>query len=190
MKTSPIITLPDLRLRRPSQSVKQITDQTLATIAKMKQAAIDWEEGREHELSTALTAIQIGIPERIVIVRTDLDQIENCDFTTLINPEIVKLQGKTIVDFEGCLSVPDFYGKVPRKEKVKIKAKNERGETFFLKAEGFLARILQHEIDHANGIPFVDRIKNNPKAFYKLQPNGELINVDFQEVLASGIFRD
>lgn len=186
-----ILTLPDPRLRQKSETVGQITPEIKDIIRRMREAALDWEEGRPHELSTAISAVQIGEMKRIVIVREDFSNPDNKNFISLINPEITKFSGKTTFDFEGCLSVPDFYGEVPRKDKIKIKAKNEHGQTIFLKADGFLSRILQHEIDHTNGVTFVDRIKNNPQAFYRLQKDGELKHVDYdQDVLPSGIFRD
>lgn len=187
---SKIISLPDSRLRQKSETVFKVDKTILDIIKRMKKAAIEWEESRPHELSTALAAIQIGEPKRVVIVREEINNPKNKNFTVLINPEIIKKSGKKTKDLEGCLSVPDFYGQVPRYPKIKLKAKNEQGQTIFIKADGFLARILQHEVDHTNGIPFVDRIKEDHKAFYKLQEDGSLENIDYEEVRASGIFRD
>lgn len=185
-----IITLPDPRLRQKSEPVIRIDNEARKCIAAMKQAALDWEENRPNENSAALAAVQIGVMKRIIIIREDFDNKSSKNFIALINPEITQAAGRKSSDFEGCLSVPDFYGKVPRFNKIKIKAKNEEGKTIFLKAEGFLARILQHEIDHTNGITFVDRIKNNKEAFYKLTKDGELRKVDYEAVIAAGIFGD
>ena len=176
-----IITLPDPRLRQKSETVVKIDKDIKDMIATMKQAAIDWEDSRPNELSTALAAVQIGIMKRIVIIRENISDADNKDFVTLINPEIVKATGRKEVDLEGCLSVPDYYGKVARFPKIKVKAKNENGKTVFIKADGFMARTLQHEIDHTNGIAFVDHIKNQPNAFYKLMKSGKLKKVKYSE---------
>lgn len=187
---SKIISLPDPRLRQKSETVFEINKTILDIVERMKKAAIDWEDDRPHELSTALAAVQIGELKRIIIIREEVSNPKNKKFNVLINPEIIKKSGKITKDFEGCLSVPDFYGKVPRYLKIKLKAKNKQGQTVFIKADGFLARILQHEVDHTNGIPFVDRIKKDRKAFYKLQADGSLKNINYEEVRTSSIFRD
>ncbi len=185
-----IITLPDPRLRQKSEPVGEITTEILEIIENMKSAALDWEKNRPHEVSTALTAVQIGILKQIIIVREDFGDKNNKTFHILINPKIVKLDGKSSKDYEGCLSVTDIYGKVSRPDRVKIKAKNEHGEVFFIKARGFLSRVLQHEMDHIEGITFVDRIKE-PGDFYKLDDRGELQELDYDtEVKATGILRD
>ncbi len=185
-----IITLPNPTLWQLSEDVKEITPEILEIIEKMKQAAIDWEDGREHEVSVALAAVQIGILKNIVIIRSNFDDKSVKDFDVLINPKIIRKEGKIVSDFEGCLSVKDFYGKTPRYNKVRVKAKNEKGQDIKIKAKGFLARVLQHEIDHSNGMTFVDHVKNHHH-FYKLQTNGELKNLDYEtEVKTSGILRD
>jgi len=98
-----------------------------------------------------------------------------------INPEIVKLEGEVTEDYEGCLSVRDVYGKVPRHSKVKLKALDLNGKQFRATAEGFMARIFQHEIDHTNGIVFIDHIKDMSEAFFKLKADGELEPLDYEK---------
>ncbi len=176
-----IIHLPNDHLRQKSRKVHVITDETKQIIADMTSAAIDWENSRPHEISAALAAVQIDRLERIVIVRSNFEDKEDKSFTALINPEIVKYEGDIIHDYEGCLSVKKIYGKVPRHSKVRVKALNEHGETVRLKAEGFLARVIQHEIDHTNGIVFIDHIKDKPKAFYTLDSNGELQSLNYDK---------
>lgn len=185
-----IITLPHPDLRERSARVHVITDETLALIEDMKNAALDWEDSRPHELAVALAAVQIDRLERVVIIRGDTDDKENRDFTVLINPEIVKGEGKTIREHEGCLSVKDIYGLVPRFEKIRVKALDESGHEVRIKAEGFLARVLQHEIDHTNGIVFIDHIDQDKDAFFTLIPSGELEPLDYDDVASRGIFRD
>src|SRR5690606_27705063 len=106
---------------------------------------------------------------------------DNKKFRVFINPEIVKYEGEIKRDFEGCLSVKDVYGKVPRYSKVRVKAMDENGKPIRLKAEGFLARVFQHEIDHTNGLLFVDHIKDEPEAFFKLSPEGKIEEMDDEE---------
>lgn len=174
MKKDDIIYLPNEHLRQKSQKVHVITDETKQLVSEMTDAAIDWEASRPHEISAALAAVQVDRLERVVIVRGNFDDKEDKTFLALINPEIVKYEGNVIHDYEGCLSVQKIYGKVPRHDKIRVKALNLEGDTIRLKAEGFLARVLQHEIDHTNGTVFIDHIKDDEKAFYTLDDKGDL----------------
>lgn len=184
-----IITLPHADLRKKSARVHVITDETLTLIEDMKSAALDWEDSRPHEVAVALAAVQIDRLEKVVIVRGDFDDKTNREFVVLINPEITKTEGEPVIEHEGCLSVKDVYGLVPRFPKVRVRAQNIDGETVRIKAEGFLARVLQHEIDHTNGIVFVDHIDDNHEGFFALNETGDLEHVDYDSVKATGIFR-
>ena len=179
MTKDDIITLPNGHLRQKSKKVREIDEATLALIQEMTDAAIDWEASRPHEISAALAAVQIDKLQRVVIVRSDFEDKENDDFTALINPEIVKYEGNLVEDYEGCLSVKDIYGKVPRYSKIRVRATNIEGQEVRFKADGFLARVIQHEIDHTNGVVFIDHIKENVKAFYHLDTKGELEPLDY-----------
>jgi len=179
MTKEDIITLPNPHLREKSAKVTEISDEIKQLIAHMTEAAIDWEASRPHEISAALAAVQIDSMYKVVIVRSDFDNKESNEFTTLINPEIVKYEGKLIEDYEGCLSVSDVYGHVPRYSKIRVRATNIDGQEVRFKAEGFLARVIQHEIDHTNGIVFIDHIKDAPNAFYTLDNKGELEPLDY-----------
>lgn len=179
MKKESIITLPNPHLRQKSVRVHVITDETQKLIQDMTSASIDWEDSRPHEISAALAAVQIDRLERVVIVRSDFDDKSVRDFTALINPEIVKYEGEIVKDYEGCLSVNKVYGLVPRYSKVRVKAKDIEGNEVRFKAEGFLARVIQHEIDHTNGILFIDHIRDDKKAFYTLDEKGELQPLDY-----------
>ncbi len=174
-----IITLPNKHLRQKSAKITEITDDTLKLIQDMTDAALNWEASRPHEISAALAAVQIDALERVIIVRSDFDDKGSTDFTTLINPEIVKYEGTLVEDYEGCLSVSSVYGKVPRYSKIRVRATNIEGKEVRFKADGFLARVIQHEIDHTNGIVFIDHIKDSPKAFYALDERGELEPLDY-----------
>lgn len=169
-----IITTPDPRLRAKSTRIREITDETRQIIADMVEASLDWENQHPYELSAAMAAPQLGINQRIIIVRDDFDDKKNNSFTALINPEVIRTEGKNVTDFEGCLSVPFLYGKVSRPDRVKVKATLVNGQEVRLKASGFLARTLMHEIDHLNGILFIDHIKDDSKAFYRMDDNGDL----------------
>ena len=174
MKKEDIITLPNPHLREKSAKVRELDDAIVTLIDDMTSAALDWEDSRPHEISAALAAVQIDSLERVVIIRSDFEDKQSREFTTLINPEIVKYEGKVVEDYEGCLSVKDVYGKVPRHSKIRVKAINTEGQEVRFKAEGFLARVIQHEIDHTNGIVFIDHIKDIHDAFYRLDDTGEL----------------
>lgn len=176
-----IITTPDPRLRQKSTKVGVIDDEIKKIIAEMNQNSLEWEKKHPHELSAAMAAPQLGINRRIIIVRDDFEDKSNNHFTALINPEVIKTEGKEVKDYEGCLSVPEIYGLVPRPQKVKIKATLEDGTEVRIKAEDFLARTLLHEIDHLNGILFIDHIKDQKGAFYKLDEKGDLKPLDYDK---------
>ncbi|HEY0965611.1 MAG TPA: peptide deformylase [Candidatus Saccharimonadales bacterium] len=181
MKKEDIITLPNPHLREKSLKVHVITPEVLKLIQDMTDAALDWEASRPHEISAALAAVQVDHLERVVIVRSDFEDKENDGFTALINPEIVKGEGEKIADYEGCLSVSKIYGKVPRWSRVRVKALDIEGNEVRLKADGFLARVLQHEIDHTNGICFIDHIRDEENAFYTLDEKGNLQPLNYDE---------
>lgn len=181
MKKEDIITLPNGHLRQKSQKIIAVGDDARQLIADMTSAALDWEDSRPHEISAALAAVQIDELQRIVIVRSDFDHKETREFTALINPEIVKYEGSVEADYEGCLSVKNIYGKVPRHTKIRVKALDQDGNPIRFKASGFLARVIQHEIDHTNGIVFIDHIKESTDAFYTLDDKGELQPLNYDE---------
>ena len=181
MKKEDIITLPNMHLRQKSSRVHVVTDETRALVKDMTDASLDWEDSRPHEISAALAAVQIDRLERVVIVRSNFDNKEIKEFIALINPEIVKYEGGVVADYEGCLSVNNFYGKVPRYTKIRVKALDIEGNEVRFRAEGFLARVIQHEIDHTNGLLFVDHIKDVHDAFYRLDDKGELQPLDYDE---------
>lgn len=181
MKKINIITLPNPHLRQKSIKVNEITPDIIKLVDDMTKLALDWEDSRPHEISAAMAAAQVDRPERLIIVRSNLDDKSVRDFTALINPQIVKFEGGTSKDFEGCLSVPDIYGKVTRYNKIRVKALDIEGNEIRLKAHDFLARVIQHEIDHINGIVFIDHIKDVKDAFFELDEKGDLQPLDYDE---------
>jgi peptide deformylase len=190
VKKDAIITLPNPHLRQKSRRIHVVTDDIKKLVRDMTDASLDWEDSRPHEISAALAAVQVDQLERVVIVRSDFDDKSVREFIPLINPEIVKLEGEITLAEEGCLSVNGYYGKVPRHSKVRIKALNLEGREVRFKAEGFLARVLQHEIDHTNGILFVDHIKDKKDAFYRLDSKGELKPLNYEKDVAHSVLWD
>ena len=176
-----IIILPNPRLRQRSKRVGLLDDDIKKIIADMTASTLDWEDNREHEFGVALAAVQIDELYRIIVVRHDFEDKDNREFDVFINPEIVKFLGEPTTDYEGCLSVKDIYGKVPRYPKVKVKAQDLTGRVIRLTVEGFLARVFQHEIDHTNGILFIDHIKDQD-AFFEIQDNGKLKKLDYEQI--------
>ncbi len=140
-----VLIYPDERLRTVCQPVAEINDE-------IRKIVDDMFETMYKEEGIGLAAPQVNIQQRIITI--DLDS-ENSNQIVLINPEILESSGETGIE-EGCLSIPGFRGLVPRKEKVTVKALNRNGNEFTLEADGLLAICIQHEIDHLNGVLFVD----------------------------------
>jgi len=177
-----ILTTPDSRLREKSKRVTAITDETHQIISDMVELSLDWESKHPNELSAAMAAPQMGELQRIIIMRDDLGDPDNKSFTALINPEIIRTEGSIKADYEGCLSVPDsIYGMISRPSKVKIKAVLEDGSEVRIKADDNLARTILHEIDHLDGILFIDHIRDQDDAFYRLNDQGDLDPLDYEQ---------
>ncbi|GIW60407.1 MAG: peptide deformylase 2 [Patescibacteria group bacterium] len=110
-----------------------------------------------------IAATQIGVSKKMCVVRNFFpnpakpDEFTHEDYV-LINPKIVSKSSETEIDYEGCLSVPGIYGRVERYSKIKVDALNINGERIKIRAEGFFARTIQHEIDHLEGILFTERV--------------------------------
>ncbi len=172
MTLKDIITIPNPLLRTRSKRIGHIDAEIRALAAGMISATLDWEATREHEFGAALAAIQVAKAFRVVVIRDDFDDKANKSFSVFINPEIAKAEGEPSEELEGCLSVRDIYGAVMRYPKVKVKALNLDGRPVRVTATGFLARVFQHEIDHTNGIVFVDRV-DNPRKLFKLGADGK-----------------
>ena len=115
-------------------------------------------------------------------MRNNSDNKKDQSFTVYINPEITKYEGEIEHDYEGCLSIKNLYGFVPRYNKIRMKALDEKGREFRINAEGFMARIIQHEVDHTNGIVYIDHIKDSPEAFYTLESSGKLEPFAYEKV--------
>jgi peptide deformylase len=184
MTAKDIITIPNRLLRERSKRIGHVDEDTKQLAADMIQATLDWEASREHEFGAALAAVQVSKNYRLIVVRNNFDDKADESFNVYINPEIVKLEGEPTEELEGCLSVKDIYGSVARYPKVKMKALNLEGRPVRVTATGFLARVLQHEVDHTNGIVFVDRI-TDPHKLFRLQPSGKFTPVAVTDVPAA-----
>lgn len=182
-----LITLPNPHLRERSKKVGFIGDEVKKLIADMEQATLDWEDTRDHEVGVALAAVQIDQLWRVVVVRNNFDDKTDRTFRIFINPEITKYEGELIADYEGCLSIKNVYGLVPRHSRVRVKAQDVNGKEIRLTAEGFLARVFQHEIDHTNGIVFIDHIKDDPQAFFILSAEGKLEPKDYDREIKNNV---
>jgi peptide deformylase len=114
------------------------------------------------ERGVGLSANQIGLPYRIFVAQLPSKDHKGYTgkFYTLINPQVVSASAKKTADEEGCLSIPNVYGTVERAEKITVQGLDKNGKEVKIKAEGFLARIFQHEIDHLQGVLFIDKARN------------------------------
>lgn len=156
---NPILLKKSKRISIIDQSIKDLAHDMIETVQNY---------GSEHETGVALAAIQVGVPVRMTVVRDDEGQ-----YMTLVNPEVVKEGKQQEEDMEGCMSVPQKYGRVIRPCKVKVRALNLDGKKVEVKAEGLMARILCHEIDHMDGKLFISRVEDGE--IYRLNDKGELI---------------
>jgi peptide deformylase len=151
-----IVTLPDPVLRRKAHAVETF-DKNLKTLID------DMVETMREAPGVGLAAPQIGLSERLIVVeyyQHDEDE-ENEEAPkkvwAVLNPEIVKASEEKVMGVEGCLSIPGLVGEVERHQTIQVKGLNKHGKPIKIKAEGWLARIFQHEIDHLNGVLFPDR---------------------------------
>ena len=145
MAVKTILPFGDPILRKTAKPVTEFNDRLGKLLDDMTETLYA-KEGR-----AGLAAPQVGFLKRVIVMDCGDGLIE------LINPEILELDGEQIGP-EACLSFPGYSGIVKRAQYVKIQSANRAGETFTLEGEGFLARCIQHEIDHLNGVLFVDRI--------------------------------
>jgi peptide deformylase len=148
-----IRTLPDPVLRQKAKRVTKIDD----SVQKLIDDMIDTLRADPNR--AGLAAPQVGKLLRIAVI-----ELPEQELITLINPEIVKKEGERIVQ-EGCLSIPGYFGEIKRAVTVKVKAKNRDGKAFRLKGEGLLAQALEQEIEHLDGILYIDHLESSEKLF-------------------------
>jgi peptide deformylase len=154
-----IRTLPDPVLRKNAKKVAMISSETRRLIE-------DMVDTMRAAPGVGLAATQVGVSQRVIVVEYADEPDESPPegapppkpvLYALINPEITRSSRKKVSGIEACLSVPGFAGEVERSEEVVVKGFNAKGSPVRIRAKGWLARIFQHEVDHINGILFVDR---------------------------------
>ncbi len=154
-----IVTLPDPILRRKARPVSSF-DKSLQTLID------DMIETMRDAPGVGLAAPQVGVGQRLIVIEYaeppeegegEEEKKIKPKLYVMANPEIVKTSEEKVLGVEGCLSIPGLVGEVERYETIQVKGLNRRGQPMKVKAEGWLARIFQHEIDHVNGVVFPDR---------------------------------
>ncbi len=138
----------NLRTKTADFDFSKFSKKEISELIKMMRLAMLEEKG------IGLAANQIGLNVRVFVTRV------NGKFYSFFNPEIIKSSDETSIEDEGCLSVPKTYGKVERNEKVVLSAYDKNSKPIKIKAKGVLARVFQHEVDHLNGILFIDKAKD------------------------------
>ena len=145
----------DPRLRQKATKIRDIDD-------SLRRLALDMHETMHAERGVGLAGPQVGVMRRIAVIHIpenyDEDGAPAIDLT-LINPEIIRAHGR-VEAYEGCLSIPGWTGLVPRAETITVKAISLEDRPLRIKAEKSLARAIQHEIDHLDGILFLDRVED------------------------------
>jgi peptide deformylase len=157
MAVFPIRVVPDPVLRQRSKRVKIIDGSIHRLIADMLET-LHAAPGR-----VGLAAPQVGVPLRVIVI--GLPEEEDI---VLINPEIMRRKGERVVT-EGCLSVPGYFGVLKRAESIRVKARDADGKEIKIKAEELLAQALEHEVDHLNGVLYIDHLES-PDKLYKVEP--------------------
>jgi len=168
-KIHEIVKYPDPVLAKPGEPVTEFDD-------KLKILVEEMFESMYAAHGIGLAAPQIGLSKRITVIDVNFKK-DPADQLVLINPEIIEREGQQYEE-EGCLSLPDIRDKVKRAAKVKVRAQNVEGEWFEIEGEELLSRAFQHEIDHLDGILFIDRLSRLKKdltvrKIKKLIKNGE-----------------
>lgn len=150
MTIKPLVILPDPKLRLVSDPVKDITDE-------IRKLADDMLETMYDAPGVGLAAIQIGVPLRMVTMDVSKTEGER-EPMVLINPEIIWASEEKRVYEEGCLSIPEYYEEVERPDRIRFRYMNLKGEIIEQDAEDLMATCVQHEIDHLNGVLFIDHL--------------------------------
>jgi len=150
MPIRPLVVLPDPRLRLKSEPVGAVSDE-IRTLAQ------DMLDTMYDAPGVGLAAIQIGVPQRVITMDVSKSETERNPLV-LINPEVVWASEETRVYEEGCLSIPEYYEEVERPERVRFRYTTLEGQTVEADADGLMATCVQHEIDHLNGVLFIDHL--------------------------------
>lgn len=160
--------LGDRVLRQPAKRITKVDDSLRNTIKEMLQTMYSAE-------GIGLAAPQVGINKQLIVIDIALDKPDESPLV-LINPKIIKSGANFCRLEEGCLSIPGVYLEVTRPETITLSYKNDQGKPCTLEATGLLARVIQHEMDHLNGVMFVDRVENNLALNEELKKKGFALN--------------
>ena len=161
-----VLKYPNPTLNQKSKKISRIDDSIKKLVHDMAETMKEYQS--EHEIGVALAAIQVGVPIRMTVIKQD-----DGSYVALLNPKVVKTGKEELMEIEGCISVPKKYGRVKRYKKVKVKGIGLNGRPLEIKAEGLLAQVLQHEIDHMDGKLFINKVKEGE--LYKLNGEGKLV---------------
>jgi peptide deformylase len=159
MSVHAIRVLPDPVLRQKAKKVSKIDE-------SVRQLIADMIETMRSASGVGLAATQIGVPLKIAVIEIPAEEV-----IVLVNPEIIKKEGERTIG-EACLSVPGYQGEIKRSVRVKVKARDRQGRNIRIKGEELLAQALEHEIDHLNGILYIDRVEE-PDKLRKMEPESE-----------------
>jgi len=154
-----ILTFPNKFLQQPTQPVENIDED-------IQKLVVDMAETMYDAPGVGLAAIQVG-SDKQVLVYDEKPTESDRGYGVIINPRIVETEGQIISENEGCLSVPDFRSDVKRAARIVVEGVDRDGKSLRFEADGFLAIVLQHEIDHLNGTLFIDRISALKRELYK-----------------------
>jgi len=164
MATREIITIGHPTLRQKARKVtkfgpelKQLIDDMIGTMRKAP--------------GVGLAAPQVNVSERVIVVELPADEEEGApaELYVFVNPEIIKTSHEVEDGQEGCLSIPGYVGEVPRHTMIVVRGQDARGKAQRIRAKDYLARILQHELDHLDGVLFIDRVED-PSKIHKITP--------------------
>jgi len=150
MTIRPLVILPDPILRKVSEPVGPVTDEIRTLVADMFETMYDAP-------GVGLAAIQIGVAKRVVTIDTSKDEDARRP-QVFLDPEIVWGSEEKRCYDEGCLSIPEYYGEVERPDRVRVRFRDLDGATQEIEADGLLSTCIQHEIDHLNGVLFIDHL--------------------------------
>ena len=167
MTVREIVTLPQDILRHKAHKVTQFGPEFQALVD-------DMVETLREAPGVGLAAPQVGESLRLIVVEfgDEDDEEVPAKLYTMVNPEITRASTETLIGPEGCLSIPGIQGEVERAATVTVKGLNRRGKPMTVKAKGWMARIFQHEIDHLDGVLFVDRAQ---KLWQTEEPQGQVV---------------
>ena len=181
MALRPIVYSDDPIMRKSSHDVQRITPE-------IQELVDDMFETMRANSGIGLAAIQVGVPQRVIVIELPVEEEEDeaddeethedtdaprpVETYVVLNPKIARKSRMMVDGVEGCLSVQGYVGEVARHESVTVKGMDMRGKPIRIKADGWLARVFQHETDHCDGILFIDRIED-PEKIWPVTPGEE-----------------